>query len=117
MAGIVEGMVPGLLGKRTFKQQAATTELVGRWIKEASPKAVALAQRVMADRRDQTTLLPTLKVKTHLWAGQEDALIPNTESQTMAQALPSCELKIFEGVGDLIPLEDPQAFQNAINQI
>jgi pimeloyl-ACP methyl ester carboxylesterase len=117
MAGVVDGMVPGLLGKTTLKGQAATTEFVGRWIKEASPKAVARAQRVMADRRDQTALLRTLQVRTHVWAGQEDALIPNTESQAMAESIPNCELKIFEGVGHLIPLEDPQAFQNAISRI
>jgi pimeloyl-ACP methyl ester carboxylesterase len=117
MAEVVDGMVPGLLGQTTIKNQASTVESVGHWIKEAPAKAVALAQRVMADRHDQTLLLPTLKVKTHVWAGQEDALIPNAESQAMSLAIPNSELKIFTGVGHLIPVEAAQAFQNAINLI
>src|ERR1700722_19753982 len=117
MAGVAETTTPGLLGKTTTSGNPALTGLVGQWIKDAAPQAVALAQRVMADRRDQTSWLPTLKVKTHVWAGQEDALIPNTESQAMSKLIPNCELKLFEAVGHLIPLEDPQSFQTAINTI
>jgi pimeloyl-ACP methyl ester carboxylesterase len=117
MTGVAETMTPGLLGKTTLREKPVLAGLVSQWIKDTAPQAVALAQRVMADRRDQTTWLPTLRVKTHLWAGQEDTLIPNVESQAMSKLIPNCEIKIFEGVGHLIPLEDPQSFQTAINAL
>ncbi len=117
MAGIAEGMVPGLLGKTTLRNKPQTAALLGQWLQEAPAPGVALAQRVMASRRDQSAWLPNIKVKAHVWAGQEDAMFPNSESQTMAQAIPDSELKIFEGAGHLVPLEDPDGFQRAINQI
>lgn len=114
-AFLAEAMVPVLLGKTTLARNTSLAKTVSRWIWAAKPVAVSLAQRAMADRRDQTDLLPGLKVKTLILAGSEDALIPNSESESMARIIPGAKLKILEQVGHLPPLEAPEIFQKHLD--
>ncbi|HET9869601.1 MAG TPA: alpha/beta hydrolase [bacterium] len=116
MEGLVEALLPGLLGKSTFEKKPLVVEKLRQWVKLAPPQAVALAQRTMAGRRDQTDLLPSIALRTLVLAGQEDALIPPTEAQSMAAAIPGAGLRVLEGVGHLIPLETPGSFQAILNE-
>ena len=112
---LVKTMVPGLLGRTTLVEKPEVVDQVGQWIRATKPEAVALAQRAMADRRDQTDLLQGLKVPTLIVAGQEDTLISPTEAQAMAQAVSGSRLKVLERVGHLVPIEDPGGFQKIVN--
>ncbi len=112
---MVDAMVPGLLGKTTLSHKPEVADQVGRWIRATHPGAVALAQRAMAVRRDQASLLPALRVPTLILAGREDALIPVSESEAMAQAVRVSQLEVLEGAGHLLPLEDPISFQKILD--
>jgi pimeloyl-ACP methyl ester carboxylesterase len=113
---LVQAMVPGLLGRTTLAEKSEVTDQVGRWILEAKPEAVALAQRAMANRRDQSDLLPGLKIPTLVVAGQEDVLIPVSEAESMAKAVQTSQLKVMEQAGHLAPLENPDQFQKILNE-
>lgn len=113
---MVKAMVPGLLGKTTLSEKPEVADQVGQWIRATKPEAVALAQRAMADRRDQTGLLAELKIPTLIAAGREDALIPFSESETMAKTIAGSQLKILEQVGHLLPLEAPDPFQKIVDE-
>lgn len=112
---LTQAMVPGLLGKATLSDKPEVADQIRGWIRETKPEAVALAQRAMADRRDQTDLMPELKAPALIVAGAEDALIPVSESQLMAKTVPGSRLMILERVGHLVPLEDPPSFQKILN--
>lgn len=114
--GLDVGMLPGLLGITTLDTKPEVVEKVSRWIREASPRAVALAQRAMADRLDQKDLLPNVKVRSLVMAGREDALIPASEAEAMARLIPGSELVIHEKVGHLIPLEGPNEFEGSLRE-
>jgi 3-oxoadipate enol-lactonase len=109
-----EAMIPGLLGKTTLADKPSVKQLVTDWINQTPPQAVASAQRAMADRRDQTSLLALIKAKTLILAGREDALIPFAESEAMSKLISSSRLQIIDKVGHLIPIEAPHEFQNSI---
>ena len=113
---LIQSMIPGLLGKTTLSDKSEVLNQVSQWIRNTNPKAVALAQRAMADRRDQTEFLPELKVPTLILAGREDTLIPFSEAEAMAKAIPNSKLRILERVGHLIPLEDPPSFQKIVDE-
>ncbi len=108
ISGLADTLVPGLLGKTTLTEKPQVVERVRGWINQTSPVAVALAQRVMAVRRDQNDLLPALRARVAVFAGREDTLIPYTEAEAMARAIPGSQLKIFDRVGHLIPIEAPK---------
>lgn len=112
---MVKAMIPGLLGKTTLAEKPEVADQVSKWIRSTKPEAVALAQRAMAERRDQTGLLADLKVPTLILAGQEDALIPPSEAQAMAQDVFGSHLKLMDNVGHLIPIEDPAGFQKIVD--
>lgn len=113
---MVPTMIPGLLGRTTLAEKPEVVNRVGQWIRSTKPEAVALAQQSMADRRDQTDLLPGLKAPTLVLAGREDALIPPSEAETMAKAVPGSRLRILDRVGHLLPIEDPIRFQEILEK-
>ncbi len=115
VAFLASTMIPGLLGKTTLSEKPGIAEQVDRWIQGTNPAAVALAQRAMANRGDQTDLMAQIRVRTLVMAGVEDVLIPFSEAQLMAKALSNAQLKLFQGVGHLIPLEDSQEFQKSFD--
>ena len=80
-------MIPELLGQTTRSRNSLLVEQVSQYIKEAPPKSVALAQRAMTQRRNQMDLLPMIKAKTLIMSGQEDTLIPVSDTETMAKAI------------------------------
>jgi 3-oxoadipate enol-lactonase len=113
---LLQTILPGLLGKGPFAHQPGIIQTLRQWILEASPQAVATAQRTMASRRDQNDLLPNIKVPVLVMAGEEDSLIPVSEAKLTAQAIPNGQIKIFQDAGHLIPLENPKEFQRSLEE-
>ena len=110
-----EILLKGLLGASSLAEKPAVVERVRRLILQADPHAVALAQRAMAQRRDQTAFLATLKLPALVLAGLEDQLIPSSEAETMAKAISGSRLGLLGKVGHLLPLEDPASCQKMFN--
>ncbi len=113
---LVPSLIPGLLGKTTLSEKPGVTGQMAKWIRQTQPGGIALAQRAMAQRRDQTDLLPSLNAPTLIVAGRQDGLIPVSESEAMAQTIPDSRLRILEEAGHLVPLEEPAEFQNILDQ-
>jgi 3-oxoadipate enol-lactonase len=111
---LAEAMTPGLLGKTTLAEKHEVKDKLAKWIQHTSPHGVALAQRAMANRRDQTGLLSQIKAKTLILAGQEDALITPTEATAMGNLIPSSQVKLLDQVGHLVPIEAPKVFQKSL---
>ena len=116
VSSLPETMIPGLLGKTTLAEKPKIKAQLADYISQASAHAVALAQRAMANRRDQTDLLSQIKARTLILAGREDVLIPSSEAEAMNKAIPNSLLKIFDRVGHLMPLESPNQFQEALEE-
>jgi pimeloyl-ACP methyl ester carboxylesterase len=113
---LVDLMVPGLLGQSTRKGKPEVVNSISQWIRETDPKAIALAQRAMADRRDQTVTLNQFEAPTLIMAGKEDNLIPFTEAEAMSKQMNRSQVEFFDQVGHLVPLEGPKKFQTVLNQ-
>jgi 3-oxoadipate enol-lactonase len=109
-----EVLIPGLLGKTTLADKPEVKAKVTQWINQTPAKAVALAQRAMAQRRDQTDWLGQIKAKTLIIAGREDALIPLTEAEAMSKLIVGSKLELIDQVGHLVPIEAPKLFQKSL---
>lgn len=100
------GALWGLLGEKLTaepSQQAAEIAL------EQHPGRVVNAVKAIRDRPDSTALLPEIGVPVLVVAGEADAMIPPSESEAMAKALPNVRLVLLPGVGHLPSLEAPDA--------
>lgn len=114
-SGVAREMMPKLIGKTTKETNASIEPTVRRLIKQQSPVAIRCAILRMMHRSDSTPLLSTITVPTLIIVGDEDELTPVAESQRMADVIPGARMVIIPGAGHLPNLEQPDAFNAALN--
>jgi 3-oxoadipate enol-lactonase len=114
---------------RTMAEVAAQVMPAMRGSK-SDPEGVALAQRIMsaidpATYRNAVNLLTTfdrreslsrIAVPTLLVAGSDDKTAPPSVMERMAQKIPQAQFVILEGCGHLGPMDQPQAFNQALEK-
>jgi pimeloyl-ACP methyl ester carboxylesterase len=113
---VANAMTPKLFSKRTASEQPETVAAMRRVMAATKPAAIAAAQRGMAARADSTALLPTIRVPTLVVVGAEDAIAPVDEMRGMAAAIPGAEFVIVPDAGHMAPLENPAAFNAALEK-
>lgn len=114
-SGVAREMMPKLLGKTTHETKPDAEATVRRLIKQQSTAAVRAAIQRMMHRADSTALLAQVSVPTLVITGAEDEMIPVEESRRIAGAIRGARLVIVPGAGHLANLEQPEAFNAALN--
>jgi pimeloyl-ACP methyl ester carboxylesterase len=114
-SGVARDMMPKLLGKTTRDTNPEVEPFVRRLIKQQSPVAIRGAIHRMMHRPDSTALLATVSVPALVVTGDEDELIPVDESRAIAKAIAGATLVVIPGAGHLANLEQPDAFNHALN--
>ena len=115
-SGVARDMMPKLLGKTTHESNSNAESFIRRLIKQQSPIAIRSAIPRMMHRPDSTPLLAQVSVPTLVITGAEDEMIPVEESRKMAGAITGAKLVIIPGAGHLANLEQPEAFNAALNE-
>ena len=80
------------------------------------PEGAAAAHRGRADRRDHTQMLPHITVPSLIIVGSEDYFTPLPTARIMSDAIPGARLVVVDGTGHLPNMEDPIAFNRALDQ-
>jgi 3-oxoadipate enol-lactonase len=114
-SGVAREMMPKLLGKTTRELNPSAEAQVRRLIKQQSPVAIRGAINRMMHRPDSTALLPGVSVPTLVIVGEEDELTPPEDSRRMAEAVPGAILVTIPAAGHLSNMEQPDAFNAALN--
>ena len=114
-SGVAKDMLPRLIGKKTQETDSSVEAFVRRLIKQQSPIAIRGAIHRMMHRPDSMPLLANVTVPTLVITGEEDEMIPVDESRRMAAAIKDAKLVIIPGAGHLSNLEQPEAFNSAVN--
>ncbi len=111
-----ERLLPRLLGETTRARRPEVASRLAGWLAERSIAAAVRLNQGMARRRDQRPLLPTLRLPVTILAGEEDALWPAAEVRQTAAATPGAELQFIPQAGHLPMLENPAAFDPALDE-
>lgn len=106
-------MLPRLLGANA---SAEVRDRVRASIGRASAEASVYAVTAMRDRADQTSELPRLHCPTLVIAGSGDAILKVEDCEAMAAAIPRSEFAVIPNTGHLSNLEDPAAFNAALDR-
>ena len=114
-SGVARDMMPKLIGNTTKETNSTIEAFVRRLIKQQTPVAIRGAIHRMMHRPDSTPLLARVSVPTLVITGAEDEMIPVDESRSMAGAVKGATLVIIPGAGHLSSLEQPEAFNDAVN--
>ena len=114
MAPVVESMLPKLLSAETRERGGEVLKRVRAMMLGTRPEGAAAALRAMAVRRDQTDLLPSIKVPTLILVGSEDAVTPPEDAEAMNAKIEGSRLVVVEGAGHLSNVERPSEFNRAL---
>lgn len=112
--GVAADMVPKLLGPTTQARRPAVVAAVRGWIEDQDVAGITDAITVLMTRPDSTPMLGSIRVPSLVVVGEEDALAPVAEMERMAAAIPGATFVTIAGAGHLANLEDPGAFNNAL---
>ena len=111
---VADQMLPKLLGTTSQRARPQLTALVRGLIEGNSPDGIAAAIAGLRDRPDSTPMLQGVSVPAMIITGEEDAIIPVSESEAMAAALVRSQLVILPAAGHLSSLEVPDDFSEAL---
>lgn len=100
----------------TFLSRPEIIEAVRATILATSPAAVCGALLAQAGRTDTTPALTEIKVPTLLLAGEEDTLTPPSVMHSMQEKIPRSELRIVPAAGHVSNLENPDVFNNYLEE-
>jgi pimeloyl-ACP methyl ester carboxylesterase len=110
MAQVAKALMPSMRGTKSDPQGLAHAERVMSAIPpETYRKAVQMLTSF--DRRGQ---LEQIAVPTLLVAGSDDRIAPFAVMESMARRIPHAEFMLLEGCGHLGPMDQPQAFNGAL---
>jgi 3-oxoadipate enol-lactonase len=114
VTAVADAMLPKLLSPANFADDKELVEFARQMMEGASLEGVVGALAAMRDRPDSTPTLPTIDVPVLIIHGADDQLIPVSEAEAMAKAVPDGRLLIIPHAGHLPNLEQPDAFNDAV---
>lgn len=109
-----EGMFPKLLAPENYNEQPAAAEELKAIMQGATTEGVVMGLTVMRDRPDSTPALADISVPTLIVHGEEDQVIPKSEAEAMAAAIPGSQLHLIAKAGHLPNLEQPAEFNRVV---
>jgi len=109
---VIDAMAPKMIAATSTDPAMAAD--VRAFMTPSRPEGVIAALLGMAERPDATPMLSGIRVPTLVITGADDVLIPSSESEKMAAAIPGATLAIIPGAGHLVAFEQPEAFNRTL---
>jgi 3-oxoadipate enol-lactonase len=113
-AVVIDNMALKLLSPENVQQRPDLMTKAPTIMDKTSPEGILGDLAGMRDRIDSTPMLKDINVPTLVIHGAEDAIIPLSEAQIMAETIPGALLKVIPRTGHLPNLENPRAFNLAV---
>lgn len=113
-AAVIEGMLPKVLGAATHEVRPAIVEEVRRIGSRQQPGSIRAALAALRDRPDARPGLTAIAVPTLVIVGDQDAITPPANAETIASAIQGAKLAVIPAAGHLSNLESPAAFNDAV---
>ena len=113
---VADAMMPKLFAPATASGKPQIIEATRRTILANPPEGVAAAARGMAARLDSGGFLSQIMLPTLVIVGEHDAISTVDEMRGIARSIAGCEFVVIPRAGHMTPLENPAAFNEAIEQ-
>jgi len=114
MAGIADSMLPKLLTPDTVSKRPEVVKRVRDMMLKTKPEGAAGALLGMAEREDQTPLLPRITCPTLILVGQEDPITPVADSEKMHRDISGSRLVVIENASHVSNLERTEQFNEEL---
>ncbi len=113
-SAIADSMLPKMLSPKTFTTKPDLAASVLDMMRATSVSGIVGALLGMKDRPDSTSFLPHMQMPALLLHGEDDQIIPLTDMQLMAEALPNAQLRVIPDAGHLLNMEQPDSFNREV---
>lgn len=114
MAGIADSMLPKLLTPDTVSKRPEVVKRVRDMMLKTKPEGAAGALLGMAERDDQTALLPQISCPTLILVGREDPITPVQDSEKMHREIAGSRLVVIENASHVSNLERTEQFNDEL---
>jgi pimeloyl-ACP methyl ester carboxylesterase len=109
-----EAMVPKLLGRTSLQDRPEVVDRVRQIILGTPPRGIVDALAGLAARADSTPTLREIAVPALVLCGEEDAITPVAEAETLRDGIRGSQLVVLPAAGHLSNMENPAAFNQAL---
>jgi 3-oxoadipate enol-lactonase len=110
----VEETARVLVAPATWEKGGAVVDQIRTMVRDAPSSTIIATLHAIADRPDLTPVLSTIRVPTLVIWGEEDRLIPPSQTRAMVEHIPGSTGVGIPRAGHLPPMESRQAFTKAI---
>ena len=114
MAGIADAMLPKLLTPETVSKHPEVVKRVRDMMLKTKPEGAAGALLGMAERDDQTSLLPQISCPALILVGREDPITPVQDSEKMNREIAGSRLVVIENAAHVSNLERTEQFNDEL---
>ena len=114
MAGIADSMLPKLLTPETVSKHPEIVKRVRDMMLKTKPEGAAGALLGMAEREDQTPLLPQITCPTLILVGREDPITPVQDSEKMRREIAGSRLVVIDNASHVSNLERVEQFNEEL---
>ncbi len=111
---IFEPLLPRMLSPTTLSHRPEVVDELRRIAAQQSTEGIIAASQALRDRPDARPQLGQISVPTLVISGADDVITPPSVLQTLAQAIPTARLEMIQNAGHLANLEQPEDFNNRI---
>ncbi|MBL0385701.1 alpha/beta fold hydrolase [Tumebacillus sp. ITR2] len=114
VAPIRDTMLDKLFSNHTKQHHPEIVRIVDEMIMTATPEGVQTALQAMANRPDMVEFLPSIRIPTLVFVGEDDVITPLDAAKLMADRIPNAHLHTIPNAGHLSNFEQTQAFNSAL---
>jgi 3-oxoadipate enol-lactonase len=113
---VIDSMLPIVMSPKTYQERAGLVQQVEGIMAQTSPEGMVSALMGMKSRPDSMPTLEKIAVPTMVLHGADDQIIPTSEAEVMHAAVKGSDLEIIPNAGHLPNLEQPQLFDQAVEE-
>lgn len=113
-SAIAEGMLPKMFAPKTYESNPELVAQANRIMQSSTVPGIVGGLSAMRDRPDSTGTLLEFSQPTLIIAGADDQLMSAADQENMKQAARNSTLVTIADAGHLSPMEQPEAFNNAV---
>ncbi|MBI4400816.1 MAG: alpha/beta fold hydrolase [Nitrospirae bacterium] len=114
-SAIADAMLPKLLSQASLHGRPELVQQVRAIITATQVSGIAGDLMGMAERLDSVPLLKAIACPTLVIVGEQDTATPPADARLMADAIPGARLAIIPAAAHLANLEQPEAFNRAVD--
>jgi 3-oxoadipate enol-lactonase len=111
---IADAALPKLLGATSHAERPDLVARVRQIIEANPPRGITDALAGLAARADSTPALREIRVPTLVVVGEEDAITPVAEAETLHRGIAGSRMAVIPRAGHLSSLENPDEFNRQV---